>query len=649
MEQKNLQNGCSPSIEPSKGLATLAFLEANLKENTSGIDRIALFQPLVNNLLNSFSGSTFSSEDVQKAIVSHYGILLPQTVINVLLNRCMKRNLIMRSYGRYKRTSMEIPYTNTKQRVEEIEIGQKALISDLIKYAESNNDEQFSEDEVKAQLVEYLEHYFLNFSIGMVNDTTADCGKYQWIHTFFYNSKERNADSIELASTLVRGIVIYNAAFLPGFTANTPTLKGLFVYFDSALVCKALGYETAGEKEYVTEALSVLREAGAICRILEPTVAEIKNILYAVFENYETFQPDMPPNSFGYCLHQQGFEKEDILQEIGLLEENIERKINLRIEETPERDRKYVGDENALGERLADKDKITDKPRIRHDINCIAAVLTKRKGKEIHDVSKSVALFVTSSPHTLASVRKWWVNDEGRDDIAPIFSLNDLANYAWLRNPSEERGGLQREALISTCAAAMNPSEKVWRQFTKRLSSNIAKGTITEADAIKIISENDNRMALLQYNSSDEDNSEHVVNAAIEKLREDYARNRIEEVKLAYQTKELEYENKLSQRNDQISKIREDHDKTITCARSEIDGKVRVVINAVGIALLLLAVIAFASAFPIFDDGSFNNSAILSLGLSIVFGLSGLLSFLEKVRQAISNWISEWITPAALK
>lgn len=649
MEQKDLQNECSPSIEPSKGLTTLAFLEANLKENSSGIDRIGLFLPLVSNLLNNFSGSTFGSEDVQGDIVSHYGILLPQTVISVLLNRCAKRHLIKRSYGRYKRTSVEIPYANTEQKVEEVENRQRALISDLIKYAESNNGEKLSEDEAKAQLVEYLEHYFLNISIGMVNDTTPDCGKHQWIHRFFYNSKERDADSIELASTLVRGIVIYNAAFLPGFTANTPTLKGLFVYLDSALVCKALGYETEGERKYVTEALNVLKEAGAICRVLEPTVAEIRNILYAVFENYETFQPDMPPNSFGYCLRQQGFEKEDIWQEIGLLEENIERKINLRIEETPQRERKHVGDETALGERLADKDKITDKPRIRHDVNCIAAVLTKRNGKEVYDISKSVALFVTSSPHTLASVRRWWVNDEGRDDIAPIFSLNDLANFAWLRNPSEESRGLQREALISTCAAAMNPSEKVWKQFTRRLSANISKGTITEADAIKIISENDNRMALVQYSSSDEDNSEHVVNEAIEKLKEDYARDRIEEVKAAFQTKESEYKSKLNQTNDQISKICEDRDRAISNARSEIDDKVRAAINVIGIILLVLAVIAFISALPIFNDGSFNNSAILSLVLSVVFGLSGLLSFLKRAKQSVSSRISGWITPTALK
>lgn len=92
-------------------------------------------------------------------------------------------------------------------------------------------------------------------------------------------------------------------------------------------------------------------------------------------------------------------------------------------------------------------------------------------------------LFVSDSPRTIQNVRKWWSDDERRADIPPIFSIVDLANIAWLYGGFDDAKSFSKDALMTTCAVSMMPSNKVWAAFGAKLRSFVSEEKMTSEAA----------------------------------------------------------------------------------------------------------------------------------------------------------------------
>lgn len=146
----------------------------------------------------------------------------------------------------------------------------------------------------------------------------------------------------------------------------------------------------------------------------------------------------------------------------------------------PPREKETVTDEGKLASRLGSKGRgFPDYNRVRHDVNCIAAVVTQRGFSNAMTLGNAKFIFVSDSPKTIRNVRKWWSKDEGRVDIPPIFSIVDLANIAWLYGGIDNDGSFSKEALMTTCAASMMPSDKVWAAFNAKLKSFVSEEKMT--------------------------------------------------------------------------------------------------------------------------------------------------------------------------
>ena len=88
-----------------KALATVAFLKARLDE---GHDHLGLFEPFVVDALLHLSTQDFVAADVKLLVQQREQLVLPVKAVETLLGRCVKRNLLRRSGGRFWRTSVPI-------------------------------------------------------------------------------------------------------------------------------------------------------------------------------------------------------------------------------------------------------------------------------------------------------------------------------------------------------------------------------------------------------------------------------------------------------------------------------------------------------------------------------------------------------------
>src|SRR5262249_8628555 len=114
--------------------------------------------------------------------------------------------------------------------------------------------------------------------------------------------------------------------------------------------------------------------------------------------------------------------------------------VGVHIREVPAHDRRYTLGEAALAEVLADPQTgDVDSPRVRHDIDCVAAVLTQRRGVSRNSFEESSAVFCTTSGGVIKGVQTWY-REQGERGVPPIVHQYALTSLAWLKRPKAARG-----------------------------------------------------------------------------------------------------------------------------------------------------------------------------------------------------------------
>jgi hypothetical protein len=217
------------------------------------------------------------------------------------------------------------------------------------------------------------------------------------------------------------------------------------------------------------------------------TIKEIRRILTMYERRIQTAEGRLTLRH--YEMARNFLTKRVTPSDIHVMNTMLERDIaalGVIIENTPKRVESFVGDEKALAGMLADpvlRDESGD--RVSHDVDCVAAVLTLRRGKRPMMVEDARAIFATSSSMVLARVRQWYNKTEGRG-IEPAVHIRALSNLAWLKRP-ELRPDYKERELIALCTAALRPSRKTWVLFLRHLDRLKQENRITSDEVASIL------------------------------------------------------------------------------------------------------------------------------------------------------------------
>lgn len=444
-------------------------------------------------------------------------------------------------------------------------------------------------------------------------------------------------------------------------------MAGLVVYIDSPIIFSALGFAREEEEKYAREALETLRRANVVCRIFDYTVSEAKGILRSMHASWGSTKLANASNSYLRFALRRGKTRDDVYMLLNDFSGVVERELHIREEDAPGRDRHFVYDESSLAERLTDSRrelKGLDDPRVRHDVNCIAAVLTKRRDSRARTISKSKALFVTSSPMTIYNARRWWSETENRTDIAPIFSLYDLANYAWLYGGAQEHSTLQKDSLLAAFAAMMVPRSAVWNSALAKLEKDVCQGRLTEEQAFSIIVSADTESFLAEYDHlgcfDKEETAELSYRDVFDRAKRELAEEIVSKERAEASSKisklnsdiALERENR-EKIEEEYAKVKQDHDSEA----ESIDRITRNIEKSADrasyfiVAMLLIAVSALgyllvsSFLFPKLDQCSQSNSLSVVLAAIpelIVAAVLWFIGHIFAVRKKISSIIANY-------
>ena len=477
--------------ETPKGLATVAFLKLKTRLD-EGHDHVGMFEPLVHDALHCLTAQDFLADDIQTQVWNRSSIRLPRAAVSTLLRRLTRQSFLLRKGGRFFRTTKAIPKPDFDQAVERISVEQRALGAALVEYA---TDKGFAFRSAESAL-EALGTFVSDNKVHLVLDEAfrdspfdRSSGSRKIVRLVARFVTERCLDPSEhqpAFKALIEGIVLYDTLLLTELPRAAERFRALTVVLDTPVLFSALGLHGTANSLAANEGIAMLREAGARTIVFEATVYEMRGILTVYEERVATTEGrlSLRPTPLSHHVLTSRLSSADLRIISATLVKRIQD-AGVKIRDLPPRQSRYTLGEQALATKLLDQDQgDTTQPRIRHDVDCIAGVLTLRAGRKSTSVERAGAIFCTSSGRVVRNVQKWFA-DEGQEGIPPIIHQEALTSIAWLKTPGTSP--LKIHELAAVCAAAMRPTSQTWTKFVDTLRRLRSDGSITDDETVAIV------------------------------------------------------------------------------------------------------------------------------------------------------------------
>lgn len=475
---------------------------------------------------------------------------------------------------------------------------------------------------------------------------------------------------LEVIDNLTKGAVLYGAAFVKDFR-NKKELAFLntTVYLDTPVVLALLNYCEDSEGQFASEAVDLIRGAGAKISVYESTVDEVKNILT---NSYNSFQN--PKYWLDYeinrMISQQGITQGDLWERIMTLEADIEL-LGVNIVRNPDAPLDYPIDINKLVAAISDKDGSSDSTRVRYDEKSIASIAIERQGLDRHSLFKCVSVMVTTAYSSVRSIAKWWRNDEHYKGVPPFMGLREVANSCWFIHPNEDVS--IRSSVLAACSSLMKPSDKVFKDFVTYYRDAISVDKPTVDDLSLLVSGDAAMVALkLQEISTEKGDTtgidhEMVFNAAKEEAdrrvellaneKTEVLRKQYEEDKIIYEDSlriQLQNENdaKVQALAEQIGQdlFNDKYESLKSNRKNQLFGVFKVVfglaVTIITIPSVLLLSYLFLKTYDFFASffgfKEYNPDTVISI-ICALLGVIGFKISIDRVPTLCANKLSAWI------
>lgn len=359
------------SYKDMSGLVTLSFLKAWANIDSMEMGRLGFFYPLVLSAIEAQGAKGFKALAIQKTIQLRSGILLPLPVVMELIKLARREGLL----GHSKETKtyflsnkVEFPQIASTSEQDKNAEDIDNLVSSQIEFASSKNL-TLEKDEAISGLVDFLTVY-----AGLKVEKPRDDSPWNESLAACFIQSIKDPDQQEVIDNLTKGAVLYGAAFVKDFRNEKElTFSNTTVYLDTPVVLALLNYCEDSEGQFASEAVDLIRGAGAKISVYESTVDEVKNILT---NSYNSFQN--PKYWLDYeinrMISQQGITKGDLWERIMTLEADIES-LGVNIVRNPDAPLDYPIDINKLVAAISDKDGSSDSTRVKYDENLLPRLL----------------------------------------------------------------------------------------------------------------------------------------------------------------------------------------------------------------------------------------------------------------------------------
>ncbi|QDV09314.1 hypothetical protein Poly30_48720 [Planctomycetes bacterium Poly30] len=480
-----------------KELSTVALLQARLDR---GLDYIELFVPFALSAIGHLdSESGFRVEDLQGRLLNDFALHIPTDTCRVLLTRAKKKDAIYREGGRYFRDeAFDFTSYHFTNEVTAITRQYECIGARFAEFLAAEYQESVTTDQALSRLLTFLEDKQVPLLLGgnldlALDEIDTEEGVSRRTARFILHDINASPETRIQLNGLLQGIVTKQAILLHEVAGEKGRFKKLRAYLDTNVLLGALGLEGETIEAAQCAFIELLREAGVELYVFERTLAEVRAILNKMSELIATPQgvKALRPTDLTRELRRRRIRPSELRQHIALLEQTVRGKLHLQVAELPDRVPQYTEDEQSLAEALRRRarqgDPLRD-PRVTHDVDSVAAILTMRRGASSSKLDDARAIFITRSSEVAKNTHMWWTN-QGFSGIPPVVHQYWISNVVWLKSPGARSkfADYQAGALEALCEAVLQPKTSTWDLFLTTLEDLVSSGQLSSDESIALI------------------------------------------------------------------------------------------------------------------------------------------------------------------
>jgi hypothetical protein len=503
-------------------LTSLAILKVNWDR---GSDYIENFVPFVAECLRAAPHPEVSLPDLQEAVLSRFGLKIPQGALKTIIGRAVKRGYANPTHGIYRRDADALASLDLSTLTSSAGRRHEALVHRLLEFCEMRHGVRWSQQEAETALLCYLNERSLPILAAAIEgepipppSTTTPGGTYV-IEAFIAHLCESDPEGFEFLEDIVKGSMLANVLFFPDLGRVTAHFRGVDVYFDTQLLLRALGHAGPTMQASCRELMDLLYELNAGLTCFRHTCEEILGVLEAARQAVRDARSARGPlgETLQYFVD-SSYRASDVELIVSQLERSI-ASLRVRLKTKPAHVARLAVDEAKLESTLRETVGYRREEALRHDMESLTAVYRLRGGEFPRHVESCGAVFITTNPR-LARASADYFREEYQGAAVPLCIPDSVfTTLVWLKKPLRTPD-LPRKTIIASCYAALNPPDALWRDYLGEVDRLRQHGNFSEEDYHLLRFSMEARSTLMDITLGDPDAfAEGTVEQVLEKAR----------------------------------------------------------------------------------------------------------------------------------
>lgn len=635
-------------------LAGLAVVGVNYDVDRDALD---IFLPLVADRIYNSRDSAVSAVDVRASITSHFGLLLPTTVVRTLLTRLSRRGALVANRGVYTPDKERLASYDLTSSSLALAIEERHLLDQGVAFAQDRFGQAMSPDEFEVALLEFIAANIVPMTLWALDGVslprdTASAGRQMIVGEFVQDDHYRDQRVFRHLISLTKGSLLSSALGLPDLAETRARITQLHLYFDTRLVLRLIGACGPSRRDFAQELATFASEAGITLKCFEHNVKEIRGVLAACEAAVRARRGSYYGEAVEYMVA-SGWEPSDVALLSGNLEEVLERS-GVQVVSKPEHEARFTTDEPALGALLDSEVHYRNKSARDADIDSLTAIHRLRQGREMYRIERCRAIFVTTNT-SLAQASRIWARDEGvsRGAVPLAMIDHELAAFLWLKTGLQDSDIVEKTLAVAAIAAT-EPDERIWRQYAARIEALLDQGAVSVDEYVLLRQSSLARSILVNRTGSEveafaEDTVKFVLSHAKDRELEHADRQlQVEtDARLLAQAEAANKEADLVAVQASLADFRRQVEGRILAEANELAGRLVAVAKYVALGLLGVALLI---SLPWPSRPDFLGSGWVPLGLAFLLAAAGweafrtgssVNQFAERGQRRLGAWLGD--------
>ena len=460
-------------------LTSLALLKVNIDQEKDYLDYL---RPFVLQMLVEENPDLVTDQLVTTLIREHFGLVIPQRTVQVVLQRLAKQRLIKKTEGIYQMVG-HLPESDFVQKRQEAERHINAVVNDFIEFSKILYNPTQSFDGAITSICAFLSNFDITCLRAYLRGTVIPSldGSHEveivLVSKYVIHLQQSHPERFESFLRVVQGHMLANALLCPDLQHATKTYDGVVFYFDTPLLVRALGLEGSAKQDATIELIRLLGSLGGAMTTFDHSREELDGVLRGAAAKVDA------QDGRGAIIaeaRRRNTTRSDLLLLAGRIDEELGQ-LGIRIRGTPQYAKTFQIDETAFAQTLDDEVSYFNERAKDYDINSVRSIYELRKGKWSPSIEKARAILVTSNAAFARAAWQYGQQHEISRDVSSVITDFSLANMAWLKAPMGAPL-LPKVEILAYSYAALQPSNGLLNRFLAEIDKLESSEKISPRD-----------------------------------------------------------------------------------------------------------------------------------------------------------------------